>query len=116
VQPRQHGQLVFKQGVTDHNKSSFYKVKLEQFLTKGKEKKKKRGKKKEVLKRCGRVSSLDVFHWTVLFVCGYLQTLSILYLTLTMVYALRHLNKKKKLRAHVNKVIMKEKIKVYMTA
>jgi hypothetical protein len=49
VQPRQHGQLVFKQGVTDHNKSSFYKVKLEQFLTKRKEKKRKKkggGKKK----------------------------------------------------------------------
>jgi hypothetical protein len=76
VQPRQHGQLVFKQGVTDHNKSSFYKVKLEQFLTKRKEKKRKKkggGKKREeVLKRCCRVSSLDVFHWTVLLVCGYL--------------------------------------------
>jgi hypothetical protein len=46
VQPRQHGQLVFKQGITDHSKSSFYKMKLEQFLTKRKEKKKKRGKKK----------------------------------------------------------------------
>jgi len=51
VQPRQHGQLVFKQGVTDHNKSSFYKVKLEQFLTKRKEKKKKGGKKRRGLKK-----------------------------------------------------------------